>query len=210
VKRIFTSIAPIAITFGVGLVVLITYLTQDLATLRAFLIDIAIIVAGVALLMGFVHLLVVHWQRFRQRKNIYSLILILVAVITAGVLVLDLLPGSSHQLTGLVLDGIIAPAQSALGAMLTVFLAMAAFRLARRRSWGAVWFLMTAFVVLITQIQPANINQASPIFQFLSWVREIFDAVATGGMRGLLLGVALGTLAVAFRVLLAIDRPQSE
>jgi hypothetical protein len=65
-------------------------------------------------------------------------------------------------------------------------------------------------VVLITQIQPANINQTSPIFQFLSWVREIFDAVATGGMRGLLLGVALGTLAVAFRVLLAIDRPQSE
>jgi len=29
-------------------------------------------------------------------------------------------------------------------------------------------------------------------------------------MRGLLLGVALGTLATAFRVLFFIDRPQSE
>jgi hypothetical protein len=41
-------------------------------------------------------------------------------------------------------------------------------------------------------------------------VRQFFDAFTTGGLRGLLLGVAIGIVATAFRVLLFIDRPQSE
>ncbi len=204
-RRIVTSVVPTVMTVGAGLVVLISYVLPALSSLRMVLIDIALIVAGVATLLGFVYLLAVHWQRFRRRKSLYSLLLILVAIATLAVLIFDRLPTSNHLLTGVVFDGIIMPAQSALGALLAVFLAMAAFRLARRRSWGAVWFLVAALVVLITQIPPTG--QAGPV---LSAVRDFFDAIATGGMRGLLLGVALGTLAVAFRVLLAIDSPQSE
>ncbi len=205
-RRIFTSVVPTVITVVAGFLVLISYAIPipALVSWRAVLADVALIVAGVALLMGFVHLLAVHWQRFRQRKNIYSLILILVAVVVVGVLVLDRTT-AANRFTSVILEGIIIPAQSSLGALLAIFLAMAAFRLARRRSWGSVWFLIAALVVLITQIPPTG--QAGPL---LSRVREVFDAIATGGMRGLLLGVALGTLAVAFRVLLAIDRPQSE
>ena len=203
-RRIFSSVAPTVVTGIAGLLVLISYVIPALVSWRIVLADIALTVAGVALLMGFVHLLVVHWQRFKQRKNVYSLILILVAVVVFIVLVLDRTT-ATNRFTSIILEGIIVPAQSALGALLAVFLAMAAFRLVRRRSWGAVWFLIAALVVLITQIPPTG--QAGP---FLSKVREVFDAIATGGMRGLLLGVALGTLAVAFRVLLAIDRPQSE
>ena len=203
-RSIVTRIG-VVITCAVGLVVLLTYLnlTPGLTQLRIFLIDIALIVAGVAVLMGFFYLLAVHWQRFRQRRNVYSLILIVTAILTLVVLGVDRV--TQVGLTTIVFSGMIVPAQAALGALLTVFLAMAAFRLARRRSWGAVWFLIAALVVLITQIPPTG--QAGPL---LSRLREIFDAIATGGMRGLLLGVALGTLAVAFRVLLAIERPQSE
>ena len=63
--------------------------------------------------------------------------------------------------------------------------------------------MLSAIVVLLTQIP---VTADSPLLI----VRQLFDALATGGLRGLLLGVALGTLAVAFRVLLAIDRPQGE
>ncbi len=203
-RRLFTSIAPAVITSVVGLLVLVSYLIPALIGWRIALIDVALIVAAVALLMGFVHLLVVHWQRFRQRKSLfYSPVLILVAIVTFIVLLVDRVTKTGF--TTVVFDGVIMPAQSALGALLAVFLVIAALRLARRRSWGAIWFLIAALVVLITQIPPAG--EAGPL---LSKVREIFDAITTGGMRGLLLGVALGTLAVAVRVLLAIDRPQSE
>lgn len=77
----------------------------------------------------------------------------------------------------------------------------------RRRSVGAVFFLVSALVVLITQVPLPGDNG---IASFLAGVRILFDAITTGGMRGLLIGVALGTLATAFRVLFFIDRPQSE
>jgi len=106
--------------------------------------------------------------------------------------------------TAFVFNAIIAPIQSSLGALLAIFLGAAAVRMAqRRRTWGTLWFLLSAIVVLLTQIPVSPDSVLLPIRQF-------FDALAMGGLRGLLLGVALGTLAVAFRVLLAIDRPQGE
>jgi hypothetical protein len=91
-----------------------------------------------------------------------------------------------------------------LGALLAIFLGVAAVRMAqRRRTWGTLWFLVSAIVVLLTQIPVTPGSILLPIRQF-------FDALAMGGLRGLLLGVALGTMAVALRVLLMIDRPQSE
>ena len=101
-------------------------------------------------------------------------------------------------------NAIIAPLQSSLGALLAIFLGVAAVRMAqRRRTWGTVWFLLSAVVVLLTQIPVSPDSILLPLRQF-------FDALSMGGLRGLLLGVALGTLAVALRVLLAIDRPQGE
>jgi hypothetical protein len=103
-----------------------------------------------------------------------------------------------------VFNAIIAPLQASLGALLAIFLGVAAVRMAQRsRTWGTLWFLLSALVVLLTQIPVSADSILLPIRQF-------FDALAMGGMRGLLLGVALGTLAVALRVLLTIDRPQSE
>ena len=107
--------------------------------------------------------------------------------------------------TAFVFNVIIVPIQSSLGALLAIFLAAAAVRMAhRRRTWGTVWFLVSAVIVLVTQIPRTGADSV------LQPIRELFNAVAMGGLRGLLLGVALGTLAVAFRVLFAIDRPQSE
>lgn len=213
-RRIFTSTVPVAITFGVGLIVVVSFiplpLFVGLAPLRVGLINIAVIVAGMALLLGFVRLLNLHLRRVQQRKNFYSLIALIVALLVFAVLSVERLlnlfnanqPTAGLPLNSLVFNSVIAPIQSTLGALLAVFLGVAAVRMAqRRRTWGTLWFLVSAIVVLLTQI---------PVTDALLPIRQFFDALAMGGLRGLLLGVALGTLAVAFRVLLAIDRPQGE
>ena len=85
-------LAPIVITLVVGWIVLVSYIlpTAVLPAFRLILINAAIIVASFALLMGFVHLLGVHWQRFRQRRSLfYSPILLLSALITFIVLIID-------------------------------------------------------------------------------------------------------------------------
>jgi len=214
VRRIFTSVAPTVITGIAGFLVLLSFvpwgdsfipgLADMLVGLRAILINIAIIVASIALLMGFVRLLNLHLVRFRQRRSFLSLIALITGLIVFVVLVVDRFTNSGAA--AFVFNVLIVPIQGSLGALLVIFLAAAAVRMARRRrTWGTVWFLVSAVIVLVTQIPPTG--SAAVVLQP---IRDLFNAVAMGGLRGLLLGVALGTLAVAFRVLFAIDRPQSE
>jgi hypothetical protein len=207
VRRIFTSVAPTVVTGIAGFLVLLSFIlpqVEVLIGLRTILIDIAIILASIALLMGFVRLLNWHLLRFRQRRSFASLIALLTGLVVFGVLVADRFV--HFGAATFVFDVLIVPIQGSLGALLTIFLAAAAVRMARRRrTWGTVWFLVSAVIVLLTQIPPSGSAAG-----FLQPIRDLFNAVAMGGLRGLLLGVALGTLAVAFRVLFAIDRPQSE
>lgn len=187
-------------TFAVGLIVLFSFGIPALVPLRTVLINIAVIVAGMALLLGFTRLLNFHLRRVQQRRSGYSLVALVTAIVVFVVLVADRFLNLGA--TALVFNAIIAPIQSSLGALLAIFLGAAAVRMAqRRRSWGTLWFLVSAIVVLLTQI---------PVTGALLPLRQFFDALAMGGLRGLLLGVALGTLMVAFRVLFALDRPQSE
>ena len=126
------------------------------------------------------------------------------ATVLETAVAVTLLPGDTANMAkAVVFNDVIVPMQSALGALLAVFLALAAFRmLRRRRTFGSFCFLLSALVVLITQV-PIDIPA-------LTTVRQFVDAFTTGGLRGLLLGVAIGIVATAFRVLLFIDRPQSE
>jgi hypothetical protein len=217
-RRVFTSIAPTVVTGIAGLMTLVSFfnfllpgfLQPDLISLRISLIDIAVIVAGVAMVMGFLHLLYTHVRRLRRRQStFYSLVLIGAALITLVLLILDrAAPPPDRVLTRFIFNDLIVPLQSALGALLAVFLALAAVRtLQHRRGAGAVWFLLAALVVLITQVP---LPLSGGLADTLTVVRSFLDAATTGGLRGLLLGVALGTLATAFRVLFFIDRPQSE
>ncbi len=216
-RRIFTSVAPAVITLVFGGIILITFIPgfpPQLVDIRARLVEIAVIVAGAALLLGFVRLMNLHLRRFQQKRNFYSLIALGFGLIVFVLLFAERFihwmnkDQSVANLTfnNFVFNAILMPIESSLGALLAIFLAVAALRMAqRRRTWGTLWFLLSAVIVLITQI-PAS----SDPWNILQIVRDFFNALAMGGLRGLLLGVALGTLAVAIRVLFAIDRPQGE
>jgi len=125
-------------------------------------------------------------------------------VLTAVFLVLDRISGD-QRVSSFVFLSVILPMQSALGALLAIFLGLAAVRMLRQqRRWATVWFLLSALIVLITQLPLEGLPP------WLNGLRTLIDAATTGGLRGLLIGVAIGTLATTFRVLLLIDRPQSE
>ncbi len=100
-------------------------------------------------------------------------------------------------------DAIIVPVEAALMAILAVTLLYASIRLLRRRvDVMSVLFLIAAVVSLMaimpTPFGPVPGDQA--ILGFLG----MFSG---GGARGLLIGIALGTLLTGLRVLFGIDRP---
>jgi len=211
----FKRILPVALTIAVGWLVLISFLPLEptsplagtLTNLRAVLVEWAVILAAFALLLGFINLLLVHYRRIRQGQGVlFSLALIVSALLTLGLWIGSLLHGDPPMTF---LDSlfklIVAPLQSAAGALLAILIAVAGFRaLNVRRTLGMVLFVLTAVVVVLTQ--PAALFR-----EILEPIRAgLIDPITTGSLRGLLLGVALGSLAVGLRLIFGADRPQGD
>jgi hypothetical protein len=214
------------ILFGTipGLVVLFGYLLpiEGLADLRDILIDWAVILAGAALFLGILNVLRVHGGRVRRRLAgwPYSLVLSLAAVAAAVPplmpTVLELLGAETSdtevwfEATSILFAHVIVPVGAALGGLVAFTLALTAFRLLReRRSFWAVLFVIVTVVALLGATPLAGLPEdiGLKLGEYSAWIR---DKLAMPGMRGLLLGVALGTIVTALRVLATIERPHSE
>ena len=198
--RVFTAVFAIAS----GVIVLLGYFfpIAQLDQLRLQLIDWAIIIAGMAVLIGIYNLVAVQMEkiRARQKGGLYGVLLILSLIITFG---LGLLLGPNHPFMRLTVDAVIVPVEASLMAILAVTLIYASIRLFRRRvDITTVLFLLTAVLFLLA-VMPTPFG---PIHG--DWIITQFGGMLSrGGARGLLLGIALGTLLTGLRVLLGIDRP---
>lgn len=196
----------ITATFAIaaGLLVLLGYfIDADLLRYVGSLItDWAIIIGAFAALIGIINLIFVHMEKFRARQTggMYSIVLVLALIFTTG---FGLLLGPENPFMRLAMDAIIVPVESALMAILVITLIYASIRLLRRRvDLMSVIFLVIAILVLIL-IMPTPIGQLPGSQQLLDFV----NTFSRGGARGLLLGIALGTLLTGLRVLFGIDRP---
>jgi len=227
-KRLVTAIIPSAITILAIGFTLATYLLPALAGLRPLLVELAVIVAAFAMLLGVVNVLHVHGTNILRRRGwFYSLVLLLsfVGVLLVAlfdlVLSLNRVPAAAlaQQATSgtamtLVYQYILIPIQASLTALLPFFLAFAAYRTLRMRrtvgsTLGALVFLVTAMLVLLGQLPLSNLPPV--VYDNLRTARDaIIGLWAMAGMRGILLGVALGIVATALRVLIGADRPSSD
>jgi hypothetical protein len=217
VKRV----APLAVTMAFGWLTLATYFWPVIAPARSILVELAVIIAAFAAILGAFNVLSVHGTRiFRLRPGwFYSFVLLasmgVVLVIGAwqGVTAMALGQDAAQQgVSGGVMlwlyQYILIPLQASLAALLPFILALAAYRTLRMRSAsgtvGGVLFLITAMIVLLGQVPLFNLT-------LLRDLREwIIRVPAMAGMRGILLGVGLGITATALRVLMGADRPASE
>ena len=199
-----------------GLVVLLGYLFPGRLLIqyqgrvvewRDVLVEWAVIVAAFAFLLGIFNILRVHGGRIGHRRQgwPYSLVLLLVLVVAWIPPLLPVgIPGQ-ETLDRAVFDYVISPVGASLAALVVFTLVLAAFRLLRvRRGAGAVLFLLTVAVVLLGSVPFIGL-------EWLAGIRDwIINVPGMAGMRGLLLGVALGTVITALRVLVVSERPHSE
>jgi hypothetical protein len=191
---------PMALAVGCGLLTLlglmfIPELGDALTTWASFLV-------AMALLVGVVNLLSVHMRRLLKGNAYSGLLVISILAIFALALTdfFELTTGGVSTAFGLVQ----APLEAAMASLLVFFLLFAGFRLFRRQRNGwSVLFIVTATVILLgSTLLPEAL---SGIFGQAS--RFLSDVFVGGGMRGLLIGIAIGTIAVALRVLTGSARP---
>jgi hypothetical protein len=199
-------VVAVAFAIAAGAIVLLGYFFPDqLGSLRVLLLDWAVIIAGLAVLVGIYNLVAVHMEKFRagQRGGAYGILLVIALLITFGV---GVALGPQHPYLQLTMNAIIVPVEASLMAILVVTLIYASIRLLRRRvDVMSVVFLVAAVVFLILAMPtPSGPVLGDGGTQAMINFLGMFSG---GGARGLLIGIGLGTLLTGLRVLFGIDRP---
>lgn len=199
------GILTFIIALLIGSLVLAGYFVPALAELQSILLGWAAVAAAMAAIVGVLSLISVHGDKVHRRGkgSVYSAIL-LIGLFIAFILGL-IPPGPAGSILGLLFKAIILPSQAALMALLAVTLLYAAVRLLRRRpDLMSIVFLISASLVLLGS---ATLPFGEiPILS--NWIRPwVTQVLALGGARGILIGVALGSLLTGLRVLFGADRP---
>jgi hypothetical protein len=207
-RRSLGSSLIIALTIAVGLVVLLGYFLDlpVLIALREIFVRWAVILTSITLLVGVANLVSVHWRRMvnAQKGGFYSVILLLSFAVS---LVVFLIYGPTGFWSMWIFNSIQVPAESSLMALLAVVLAYAGARLLSRRiNLFSLIFMLTALAVLLGMATIPFIN-APLLAEARAWITQV---PAVAGSRGILLGVALGTIATGLRILMGSDRPYGE
>ena len=208
---------PTALAIAVGLFVLVALLLPVplLSTIGTYFIDCAVIIAAFALFLGLLNVVRVHLRHIRERTKTwpYSVLLLVALFVVLLIGLVTLMPsqadqsqpsGPSHPALQWIYTNVMAPIQATFGALLAFLTLAAAYRLARIRDAASVVLLVVTLLVLAGQ---ASFGLLPVLPQLRDW---ILDVPALAGMRGILLGVALGTVLTGIRLLLGVERPYSD
>jgi len=194
---------PLIVAILCGVLSLADFIIPNpqLDALGAVLVEGVTILAAFALLLGLLNILGTHVHRVAtgEGNRGLSLSLILAMLITMAVGIAFPHSGALRW----IFRYLYVPLQSTMTALLAFFVVSAAYRAFRLRNIEALILLVTSLLVLFTQLP--FVGAISPSLAIIrDWLMRVPVTAAT---RGLILGIALGTIATSLRILLAVDRP---
>jgi hypothetical protein len=197
-----------AVAIGVGIVVLLGYFLQIdlLVNVRIMFLEWATILVGIALLVGVVNLLIVHWHKATSNHpNRYNSIALLVGLFVTLLIVGYF--GPTDPVSVWIFNYIQIPIEASLVALLSVVLIYAGVRLLRRKpNLMTIVFIATAVVILLMSGPLFGIDIPG-LAELRIWIGKV---PAVAGARGILLGISLGIIAAGLRILMGTDRPYGE
>ena len=199
---------PVAITISTALFVLAAlFLQGQIGSYLPYMLDLVILLMAVSALVALAYLVTRQVNKFRQNptKSTPNIVLVLAFSIT---LVAGLVFGVQNPAYNRWVAAIQRPLQSSLLGLSALVMASAALKLFQRKgidaftvSFGlsAVFFLLLGMNISRLVINP----QLDAALLTLSQLPLV-------GARGLLIGISLGALLVALRIVLGIERPFDE
>jgi hypothetical protein len=196
---------PIFAAVVAGLVTLADFFVADplIDAVGAVLTEGVLILAAIALIMGVLNLLKVHSQRAVGETKGKVLSGVLIAALLLTLFIGVGWPQSSAL--AFVFDNVYLPIQSTLAALLAFFVISALYRAFRLRNLQAFLLMISCLVLFLTQLPFSG--SISPLLPMLNeWILTV---PVTAGVRGIILGTALGTIMTSLRILLAVDHPYS-
>lgn len=208
-----TKRLPTIIAIFIGLLTLVGLLFS-LPAINRITLAWGAILASIALILGILNLFMVHTRRLLGERNLYSGILIISMLLVFIGAILDGLGifvlGSSS--VDFLFNNVQLPLELALASLLAFFLLFAGVNLLRRkRSFWTVLFLISIIVAILGSTIPRLSIMPDSAASFVVTLTTIVEnLIVTSGVRGLIIGVALGTVMLSIRLLLGMERPYNK
>lgn len=197
---------PIAICFLAGLSFILEYFIPHQRVLSIFepVRQWAIIIMGFAYVLGISNIVRINYHVIQKKGRdwVYKIILILglFFMIFVGMVT----PGKIGEGTIFYWVYINAyyPLQATMFALLAFFIASAAFRAFRVRTFQASLLAITAILVMIGRV-PVGEKLWAGFPDFVEWIMNVPQLA---GKRAIMIGAALGAISTALKVLVGLER----
>ncbi|MGV8049865.1 MAG: hypothetical protein AB2L21_05880 [Anaerolineaceae bacterium] len=199
---------PLIVAVACGLFVLLALMLQpNLGGFLNILLNWAIILTSMAVLVAIATFLLSHLRRIAQGKKgfIYSLTLIATFLISfiSGILLGVDDPGYLKWIAS-----IQVPLETSLLGLAALVMTSAAVQVFRNRGWSplTVSFGISALVFLLLSLGILQALQIPQLDVVIGYLQEL----PIVGARGLLIGIGIGALLAALRVLFGMERPYGD
>ncbi len=195
-RRVIATV--IAVVVSLVVLVGVVWPVSPLYEIRLLMLRWVQVLGAFAFLLAFLSLLRANLRRLRHSGpgRVPSLMIVLAAPATTALVLWELRTSGEGVTTfgRFILRHVLIPGESTLLALTAVTLVIAALRmLKRRRRVESLLFVLFVVLLLIR-----TLPYIGPLREVVGWMERI---LATAGLRGLVMGVALGTVLTGLRAL---------
>ncbi len=204
---------PLILCFVFGIVMMLTQFSPHSFSQGIYeeVLSWALIISPFMLVLGTVTLIQTHVARIRRRTEHWQYSFIIFAGILLMV-VIGIPFGPQHPIFVWLFNNVQVPMDATMFSLLAFFIASAAYRAFRARTFEASLLLVTALIVMLGNVPIGDLFW-NTVLSGLPWdnglsdtKQWILDNPNLSARRGIILGVSLGAISQSIRILLGIER----
>lgn len=204
---------PLVLCFVFGIVMIFTQFSPHATSQSLYkgIINWVLIISPFALVLAVATLIQSHWNRISRRTEYwqYSVVVFAGMIMMVGVGVPF---GIEHPVFQWLFNYAQVPMDATMFSLLAFFIASAAYRAFRARTFEATLLLISALIVMMGNVPIGDyiwntVMGETPWADGTSWARQwILDNPNLAARRGIILGVSLGVISQSIRIILGIER----
>ena len=204
---------PLILCFVFGIVMILTQFSPHSVSQWVYeeVISWILIIGPFALVLATVTLIQTHTARIRRRTEHWQYSF----VVFAGLIIMVLIGiffTPQNPVFEWLYNNVQLPMDATMFSLLAFFIASAAYRAFRARTFEASLLLITALIVMMGNVPVGDFIWNTVLFwtpweDGASWWRQwILDNPNLSARRGIILGVSLGVISQSIRIILGIER----
>ena len=192
---------PVVLGFIIGMLMLIQYFTPNSWVEARYnnVLDWKQVVFGITLILGVISLFLYHWKKIERKDEGWGYSVVTISGLVFMIVVSVIFTPDRGPYPWM-FDHVQSPMQSTMFALLAFYVASASYRAFRARSFHAALLLIAGVIVMIGRVP---LGEMIGLHHISSWILDYPNLAAK---RGILIGVGLGMVATAIKIIVGIER----